>query len=76
MIKYKIAGLKHSQLTNGILQDNYKKNNYGTVEGIAICAGLDRLLGLQEFEDPRIFIQFAHEFGKIVSRTNRPPQLL
>jgi len=30
-------------------------------------------LGHQEFEDPRILIQSAHEGGKVVSPTYRPP---
>jgi hypothetical protein len=29
--------------------------------------GLDKPLGLQEFEDPRISRQYAHEGGKVVS---------
>jgi hypothetical protein len=35
--------------------------------------GLDRPLGLQEVEAPRISRQPAHEGGKVVSSTHRPP---
>ena len=35
--------------------------------------GLDRPLGTQEVEAPRISRQSAYEDGKIVSRTHRPP---
>jgi hypothetical protein len=35
--------------------------------------GLDRSLGTQEVEAPRISRQSAHEDGKIVSRMHRPP---
>jgi hypothetical protein len=34
---------------------------------------LDRLLGLREVEAPRICRQSAHEGGKVVSLTHRPP---
>jgi len=34
---------------------------------------MDRLLGLQEVEAPRISRQLVHEGGKVVSPTNRPP---
>ena len=34
---------------------------------------LDRLLGLQEFEAPRISRQSAHEGDKVVSLTHRSP---
>ena len=37
--------------------------------------GLESLLGLQEFEAPRISRQSAHEGGKVVSSTHRPPLL-
>jgi hypothetical protein len=37
--------------------------------------GLDRPLGLQEVEAPRISRQSAHEGGKAVSPTHRPPLL-
>jgi len=37
------------------------------------CTGLDRLLGLLEVETPRISRQSAHEGGKVVSATHRPP---
>jgi hypothetical protein len=37
------------------------------------CTGLDRLLGLREFEAPRIYRQSANEDGKVVSATHRPP---
>jgi hypothetical protein len=35
--------------------------------------GLDMLLGPQEFEAPRISRHSAHEDGKFVSPTHRPP---
>jgi hypothetical protein len=35
--------------------------------------GLDRPLGLQELEAPRISIQSVHEGGKVVSPTHLPP---
>jgi len=35
--------------------------------------GLDRLLAFQEFEAPKISRQSAHEVGKVVSPTHRPP---
>jgi hypothetical protein len=35
--------------------------------------GVDRPLGLQEFESSRISRQSAHEDGKVVSPTRRPP---
>ena len=35
-------------------------------------AGLDRPLGFQDVEAPR-FSQLAHECGKIISPTHRPP---
>jgi len=35
--------------------------------------GLDRPLGFQEVEVPRISRQSAHEDGKVVSPTHRPP---
>jgi hypothetical protein len=35
--------------------------------------GLDRPLGFQKVEAPRIFRQSAHEDGKVVSPTHRPP---
>jgi hypothetical protein len=35
--------------------------------------GLDRPVGLQEVEASRIFRQSAHEGGKVVSCTHRPP---
>jgi len=37
------------------------------------CTGLDRLLGPQEVEPLRISRQLAHEGGKFVSATHRPP---
>jgi hypothetical protein len=43
----------------------YKKSNPIT--------GLDRPLGSQEVEAPRFFRQSAHEGGKVVSPTHRPP---
>ena len=36
-------------------------------------AGLDRSLGLQQVEAPRYSRQSAHEGGKFVSPTRRPP---
>jgi hypothetical protein len=36
-------------------------------------AGLDRPLGFQEVEAPRISRQSAHEGGKVFSPTHRPP---
>jgi len=38
-------------------------------------SGLDRLLGLQEVELPRIARQSGHEGGKVVRPTYRPPVL-
>ena len=38
-----------------------------------LITGLDRPLRLQEFEAPRIYKQSAHEGGKVVSPTHRPP---
>jgi hypothetical protein len=38
-----------------------------------VCTGLDRSLGFQEFLAPRICRQSAHEGGKVVSPTHRPP---
>jgi len=38
------------------------------------CAGLDRPLGLQQVEDPRISRQLAHEGGKVASLTHWPPR--
>ena len=35
--------------------------------------GLDRLLGLQEFEAPRISRPSTYEGGKVVSPKHRPP---
>jgi hypothetical protein len=35
--------------------------------------GLDRPLGQQEVEPPKIYRQSAHEGGKVVSPTHRPP---
>jgi len=35
--------------------------------------GLDRLLGIQGAETPRIYRQLAHEGGKVVRATHRPP---
>ena len=35
--------------------------------------GLDRRLGLQEIEAPRISRQSAHEGAKVVGLTHRPP---
>jgi len=35
--------------------------------------GLDRPLGLQEAEAPRISRQLTHEGGKVVSPMHRPP---
>jgi hypothetical protein len=35
--------------------------------------GLDRALGLQEFEVPRISRQSAHEYSEVVNSTHRPP---
>jgi hypothetical protein len=37
------------------------------------CTGLERPLGLQEVEGPRISRQSAHASGKVVSRTHRSP---
>ena len=37
------------------------------------CTGLDRYLGLQDVETLRISKQWAHEGGKDVSLTHRPP---
>jgi hypothetical protein len=37
------------------------------------CTGLDKPLGFQEFESTRISTQSAHEVGKVVSPTHRPP---
>jgi len=37
---------------------------------------LNRHLRFQEFETPRIYRESAHEAGKIVSSTQRPPLLL
>ena len=37
------------------------------------CTGLDRPRGVQEAEIPRIFRHSAHEGGKVVSPTHRPP---
>jgi hypothetical protein len=36
-------------------------------------AGLDESLGLQETGAPKFFTQSAHEGGKTVSPTHRPP---
>ena len=38
-----------------------------------LITGLDRLLGSQEVEASRFFRQSAHEGGKVVSATHRPP---
>jgi len=38
--------------------------------------GLDRPLGLQEFEVPRNSRQSAYECGKVFRRTHRPPLTL
>ena len=40
---------------------------------ISLITGLDRLLGLQEVEAPRVFRQSAHEVGKVVRPTHQPP---
>jgi hypothetical protein len=40
---------------------------------VAPYTDLDRPLGFQEFEAPRISRQSAHEGGKVVSPTHRPP---
>jgi len=40
---------------------------------ISLITGLDRLLGLQEVEAPRVFRQSAHEVGKVVRPTPQPP---
>ena len=37
-----------------------------------LITGLDRLLGLQEVEAPRVFRQSAHEVGKVVRPTHLP----
>jgi hypothetical protein len=37
------------------------------------CTGLDRPIGLQEVDAPRISWKLAHEGGKVVSPTHRPP---
>jgi hypothetical protein len=37
------------------------------------CSGLSRPLGLHEVRFPRISGQSAHEGGKVVSYTHRPP---
>ena len=37
------------------------------------CTGLERHLGFQEVETPRISRKTAHESGKVVSPTPRPP---
>jgi len=39
----------------------------------ATYTDLDRPLGLQVVEAPRISSQLAHESGKVVSQTHRPP---
>ena len=41
--------------------------------GHSPCAGLNRHLGLQGFEVPRISRQSAHEGGKVVSPKHRLP---
>jgi len=55
---------------------------YPMLQEIVLCTcrkksiaykSLDRPLGLQEFETPRISRQSANEGGKIVSPTYRPP---
>ena len=38
-----------------------------------LITGLDRLLGLQEVEAPRVFRQSAHEVGKVFRLTHLPP---
>ena len=53
-----------------------KKSHQFCCEGKVVqqsYTGLDRPLGLLEFEAPRISIQSAHEGGKVVSPTHRPP---
>jgi hypothetical protein len=37
------------------------------------CTDLDRVLGIQEVEAPRIYRQLAHESVKVVSPKHRPP---
>jgi hypothetical protein len=44
-----------------------------TVQVKQTITGLDRPLGFQEFEAPRIARQSAHEGGKVVSPPHRPP---
>ena len=48
-------------------------NRYLSAGPINPYTDLDRSLGLQEVEAPRISIQSAHEGGKVVSPTHRPP---
>jgi hypothetical protein len=42
-------------------------------KAIPFVTGLDRTLGPQEFEGPRIYRQPAYEGGKFVSPTHWPP---
>jgi hypothetical protein len=44
-----------------------------TEREIYLCTSLDRPRGLKEIETPRNFRQSAHESGKDVSLTHRPP---
>ena len=37
--------------------------------------GLDRSTGFREFEAPKMYTQSAHEGGRVVSPTHRPPLL-
>ena len=55
-----IKRLKHWQPTSG------RKGSYP-------IKGLDRSIDLQEFKAPSISRHSAHEGGKVVSRTHRPP---
>ena len=57
-----------------------KKHLGNTVIGYGLIMGescpitdLDSPLGLQEVQAPRIYSQSAHEGGKVVSPTYRPP---
>ena len=48
----------------------------GQLHKTYLITGLDRDLGFQEFEAPRISKQSAHECGKVVRPTHRPSLLI
>jgi len=52
-----------------------QKFNYLHLVPCRYSTGLNRPLGLQEFEAPRMNRKLTHEGGKTVSRMHRPPVL-